>query len=121
MIRCLDTYALVELKLGNPKFRYLNKTDFVIPDITLAEFYYVVLRNEGEEKAEYWFEKLKPYSSQVDKYILKEAMKFRSEHKKSRISFFDSVGYIFAVKNKFRFVTGDKEFEKFPRVEFVKK
>ena len=119
--RCLDTYALVEIYLGNEKFaEYLN-IDFVITDITLAEFYGVLLREYGEQEAEYWFKKLERYAVSAGRKILIEAVKFRHEHKKQNISFFDSVGYVFALSSGFIFVTGDKEFETFRNVEFKKK
>jgi len=119
--RCLDTYALMEIANGNKNFAdYLN-SEFVITDLTLVEFYSVLLREEGERVADYWFKKLERYSVSVDKDILKEAIKFRHEHKKKGISFFDAVGYVFAVKKGFYFVTGDKEFEHFKNVEFRKK
>ncbi len=119
--RCLDTYVLVEIKLGNPKFSDYFKSRFVIVDLILAEFYSVLLREESEEVAEYWFKKLEGYSVSVSKKILIEAVKFRYKHKRSRISFFDAVGYIFSLKNGYKFVTGDKEFKKLDNVEFRKK
>ena len=118
--RCLDTYALVEIYLGNEKFaEYLN-VDFVITDITLAEFYGVLLREYGEQEAEYWFKKLERYAVSVSRKNLIEAIKFRYEHKKQNISFFDAVGYVFALSRGVIFVTGDKEFETFGNVEFKK-
>ena len=121
IIKCLDTYALVEIKLGNPKFKnYLNH-NCVILDLILAEFYSVLLREEGKETADFWFKKLENYSVSVSKEILIEAVKFRYKNKKSGISFFDAVGYIFSTKNGYHFVTGDKEFRNLPNVEFVKK
>jgi len=119
--KCLDTYALVEIYLGNERFvEYLN-VDFVITDTTLAEFYGVLLREDDERVADYWFKKLERYSKSLDKETLIEAIKFRHAHKKTNISFFDAVGYVFSVKNGYYFVTGDKEFEKFDFVEFRKK
>ena len=119
--RCLDTYALMEIYLGNEKFAgYLN-VEFVINDLTLAEFYGVLLREYGEGEAELWFKKLERYSVQVNNKILIEAVKFRHTNKKQNISFFDAVGYIFSLNNRYLFVTGDKEFEKFANVEFKKK
>lgn len=119
--KCLDTYILIEIYLGNKKFfEYLN-IEFVITDLTLAEFYGVLLRDYGEEDANLWFKKLEKYSVPIEKDLLKEAVKFRHKNKKSRISFFDAVGYIFALKNGYKFVTGDKEFESLNNVEFKKK
>ena len=119
--KCMDTYALIEIKLGNPKFKDYSKFEFVITDITLAELYSVLLREEGGKVADYWLKKLERYSVPVNKEILIEAIKFRHENKKKNISFFDAVGYIFSLKNGYSFVTGDKEFEKFRNVEFKKK
>src|SRR3989338_1848642 len=87
---CLDTYALVEIANANPKFaEYLN-SDFVLTDLTLAEFYAVLLREEGEKVADYWFKKLERYALPVVKEILIEAIKFRYEHRKQDISFFET-------------------------------
>ena len=116
----LDTYILVEIYLGNPDFiKYLDE-DFILNDITLAEFYGVLFMEFWEEEANYWLRKLESYSVSVEREILIEASKFR-QTKKRNISFFDAVGYIFALANKYIFVTGDKEFEFLENVEFKKK
>ncbi len=119
-IKSLDTYALVEIKKGNPRFKDYFQSKFVIADLILAEFYSVLLREESEEIADYWFKKLEGYSAPVDKEILIEAVRFRHKNKKSGISFFDAVGYIFSLKKGYKFVTGDKEFENRINVEFKK-
>ncbi len=120
-IKCLDTYALVEIKLGNSKFKDYLKSSCIILDLTLAEFYTVILREENEETADFWLRKLESYSTPVSREILIEAVKFRHKHKKQNISFFDAVGYIFSLENNHKFVTGDKEFKNLPNVEFVSK
>lgn len=120
-VNCLDTYALIEITLGNPKFEKYVKQDFVITDLTLAEFYGVLLRKEGEEVAGYWYKNLESYSVSSEKDVFISAIKFRYQHSKARISFFDAVGYIYATTNDMKFVTGDKEFEHFTGVEFQKK
>ena len=124
-INCLDTYILVEIVKGNPKFSIYIKNSFIIPDWILGEFYYVLLREYSEEIAEYWLKKIENNSIQVSKEIIIKAMKFRYHHKKknktSNISFFDAVGYIFSKENNCFFVTGDKEFKNLEDVEFVKK
>lgn len=116
----LDTYALAEIAQGNEKFKKFMEEDFVISDLTLAEFYGVLLR-EDEEKAEIWYNKLSAYSRPADKKILVKAVKFRHDNKSKNLSFFDCVGYIFSKENKHLFVTGDKEFSSMPCVEFMKK
>ena len=103
-LKCLDTYALIEIAKGNPKFMEYLDINFVTTDLNLAELYSVILREEGSKNADFWFKKLEPYSVPVDKLILIEAVKFRRENKKQNISFFDAVGYIFALANKYIFV-----------------
>jgi len=119
--KCLDTYALVEISNGNPKFAEYLSSDFIITDLTLAEFYVVLLREQGEQVADLWFKKLERYSLPVDKETLIEAMKFKYKNRKANIPFFDAAGYVFSLKNRYRFATGDKEFENLPNVNFKKK
>ncbi|MFB6246487.1 MAG: hypothetical protein ABEI74_02780 [Candidatus Pacearchaeota archaeon] len=120
-VRCLGTYALMEIYLGNEKFRNYENCDFVLNDLILTEFYGVLFREYGEKEAEFWFRKLEGYSKGVDKGLMKKAISFKQKYNKREISFFDAVGYIFSKENGYLFVTGDKEFEDFESVEFVKK
>mgnify|MGYP001579508087 CR=1 FL=1 len=120
MKKCLDTYALAEIAKGNKEFCMYLMAEFVITDLTLAEFYAVLLREDGEKTAEYWFKRLEAYAVPVSRQILKEAIAFRYQHRKQNISFFDAVGYVYALRNNLPFVTGDKEFEKKTNVEFRK-
>ena len=119
-VKCLDTYALVEISKGNPNFvNYLNK-ECIIPDLTLAEFYLVVLREHNEKTADYWLRKVERFASPVNRDILIKAVKYKHENKKQNLSFFDCTGYMFALENNMKFVTGDKEFKDKEGVEFVK-
>lgn len=116
--KCLDTYALVEISKANPAFALYLSQNIVITDVTLAEFYAVLLREDGKQTAEYWFRQLEAYSEPVDRSILKEAVIFRYEHRQQKISFFDAVGYLFSLRNGDVFVTGDKEFKGLKWVEY---
>ncbi len=120
-IKYLDTYALCEIAKGNTHFLSLLIDTSVVNDLTLAEFYSVILREFNEQTADYWKNKFLPYTKQVPLDILILAVKFRKEHTKRNMSFFDAVGYIFAKENGGVFVTGDKEFESFSSVLFIKK
>ena len=119
-MNCLDTYALIEIAKASPSYAGLFNEDFVITDMTLAEFYWVLLRDYDSDLAENWLEKLLPYSQEVKKEILISAMKYRHENRKQDLSFFDCVGYLFAISKGFKFVTGDKEFENKKGVLFIK-
>lgn len=120
-MHCLDTYALVEIAIGNERFlKYLDQ-QFVIPDLILAEFYGVELRVNNEATANYWYRKLSAYTVSLPKEVLIQGVKFRFANKEKNLSFFDAVGYVFARKKGLLFVTGDKEFEGLDGVLFVKR
>ena len=121
MKKSLDTYALVEIYKSNPKFSNYLSSDFIINDLTLSEFYLFLLREKDEKTADFWLKKLEVYSISVNRDILIEAIKFKYKNRNIKISFFDAVSYIFSIKNDYLFVTGDKEFENLPHVEFIKK
>ena len=119
-VKFLDTYVLIEISKGNQKFlKYLNE-QFVISDLILIEFYNVLLREQNEELAEYWYKKFEFFALPVTRETLKKAVKYRVANKNKNLSFFDCVGYIFAVENNMKFVTGDKEFQNKDGVEFLK-
>ena len=117
----LDTYALVEIKNGNPKFAHLLNSPFVIIDPTIAEFYIVIMKEDGEDEARYWYKKMSFYCRPIDKETLIKGLKFREANKKDNLSIFDAVGYIYARENDYLFVTGDKAFKNREGVEFIVK
>ena len=121
LMKCLDTYALVEIHDGNPKFVHLLSEEIIITDITLAEFYGVLYKRYGKLTAEYWNKKLDPFCRAVSRQTLLQAAAFRIENNQQNLSFFDCVGYMFSLENNYTFVTGDKEFEKKKGVELLKK
>ncbi|MBI4210839.1 MAG: hypothetical protein HY544_05020 [Candidatus Diapherotrites archaeon] len=57
---------------------------------------------------------------ELDDETLKDAIRFRKEHKKKNLSYADCIGYIYAKRNGIKFLTGDMQFESLPNVEFVK-
>lgn len=118
-MKCLDTYALVEIHDGNPKASGLLNEDAVITDLTVAEFYGHLYRKHGAATADYWHRKLSFLCKPVKREIMVKAMKLRIENRKQNLSFFDCAGYIFAIENGMAFVTGDKEFKKMEGVEFL--
>jgi len=117
---CLDTYALFEIKNNNPKYAVIANRDFILSDLTLAEFYWVMMRDEGSEIAYSWYRKLKPFAVKTNVDMHVEAMDFRFKHRKAKLSFFDCIGYVTAQLRNYQFVTGDKEFEKIKGVLYIK-
>lgn len=120
-VKVLDTYALCEILQANPKFLHYSEENIVIPDLILVEFYDVIMRNYNEEIADLWFNKFLNYSVNIPIENLIKAVKFRRKYAKKNLSFFDAAGYIYALENNYKFVTGDKEFEHLENVEFLKK
>ena len=117
---CFDTYALIEIRKGNQAYIKLLDEEFLITDLTIAEFY-VTLYKEGEEpSAKIWCSKFVHNCVPVDKEILIKALKYRQDNKKENLSVFDAIGYIFALEHGYTFVTGDKAFEGKKGVLFVK-
>lgn len=119
--KCLDTYALVEISIGNPKFTVLQESPIVIHELTLVEFYSVILRQYNKMTADYWINKLYPYVQKCDLPLLIKGAIFKVENPKKNYSFFDAIGYVFARENNFVFVTGDEGFRGVKGVEFIKK
>ena len=120
VIRCLDTYALVEINNENPNFsNYINE-EVIITDLTLAEFYGYLYKRYNLKTAEYWFKKLSLFTKEVSREILVKAIKYKIDNKKQNLSFFDCVGYTYAIENGMKFVTGDREFKDKVGVEFKK-
>src|SRR3989344_1614900 len=103
--KCMDLHALIAIASGNEKFaKYLNQ-DFIITDITLAEFCSILLKKFGEENSQYWHDKLEKYSVNVDKRILVNAVKFKHLLGKKNVSFSDAVNYSYCIHNECVFVT----------------
>lgn len=119
-LKYLDTYALVEISRGNPKFMQYAQEEFITSDITLSELYGVLLREFNERTAEFWLEKIKPYSEEVHLATMIAAIKLRRDVKNAKISFFDAVGYTFAKEKGAVFVTGDNDFKSMKDVELIK-
>lgn len=117
-----DTYAIAEFISGNPKFAKFSQEPVTITLFNLAEIFWIALREYEEEKAEEIYKNYRQCVVEVDDNIIKEAIKFRKKvYKRKKISYADAIGYVYALKHKMKFLTGDKEFEGLDNVEFVKK
>ena len=119
-MKCLDTYALVEITNGNTNFLKLLDEETVITDITISEFYGYMFDKHNIQTADYWYKKLSFLCVPVSREILVKSVLFRKQNKKQNLSFFDCVGYVFSRENKIQFVTGDREFKDKEGVLFIK-
>ena len=121
MVIFLDTYALIEIDLGNPHFKKytLTPTHAITTQLNLIELYFVYLKRFGEKEANRAYLQAKLLLVPVDDSIIKEAMKFKLYHLKKRYSFADCIGYVMAKKLGAPFLTGDYAFKGLEGVEFV--
>jgi len=115
-----DTYALIEIIEGNPKYRKYVDTKMVITEFILAEVCLAVLRRYQREMAFRYVDKCAPFVVQVKGEVIKNAMEYRLRMNKRDVSTTDCVGYCLAKDSRIKFLTGDKEFKNMPWVEFVK-
>ena len=117
----LDSYALIELLESNPRYAKYVDTEFVMTKLNAIELHFYMLKTFGEKDAEITLRKALKSVVEFDEEIIAEANKFRLRHKPKTFSTADCIGYVYALKNGLPFVTGDREFEGLPNVEFVKK
>ena len=117
---CLDTYAILEIARNNKNYKKILMQEFVVPSAILAELYYVLYRDTNEETAKYWFKRFRNFNQDVNLDTWIKSARFKYEHRKENLSFFDCIGYIFAKENNLLFVTGDKAFARKKNVLYLK-
>ena len=115
-----DTYAIMSLIEGNENYSKYKSKIITTSILNLAEIYNVFLRSHGKQTANYWAKKLNFNFLEIDNDSIIKAVEFRFDNKKENLSLTDSLGYILALKNKIKFLTGDEKFERKKNVEFVK-
>jgi hypothetical protein len=117
-----DTYALLAVYFGNASYQGYVDCQVVTTRLNLMEAYYQLLRDQGENIASLYYDVTLHYSMDFTDADVKDAMKFRLEIKRKgkNLSYMDAMGYSIASRLKIKFLTGDREFEGLPNVEFVK-
>ena len=121
MIFFYDTYAIMCLMEGDKNYEQYKGNIITTSIFNLAELYNIFLRSHGGQTADYWARTLNFNFIEIDKDSIIEAVRFRFDNKKENLSLIDCVGYILAIKNNLKFLTGDEKFEYKDNVEFVKK
>ena len=116
-----DTYAMFEIAKGNKNYLdYACNIGIATTKLNLMELYYGMFVNFGKIIADQYYGKYREFCVEVSDDTIKSAMRFRAENRKKGLSYADCVGYILAAESKIKFLTGDKEFEQMPNVEYVK-
>jgi uncharacterized protein len=116
-----DTYAFYEIIVGNPDYAPFTKdVKIITTQLNLMELYYHLLDLYDKGQALKFFEKYREFTVPISNEIIIEAMNFRKGNYKKDMSYVDCIGYTIARKMDFLFLTGDRQFEHFDNVRFVK-
>ena len=115
-----DSFALIEIIKGNKEYQNYLEEESVITKLNLMEVYYYLLREESEEKAEFYYNFYLPSCVSIPDKVVKEAMKLKLKFKNKRLSYADCIGYVLALELRIKFLTGDEEFKDMENVEYVK-
>jgi len=115
-----DSYAVMEILKGNPNYQEYKEKSIILTKLNLFEIYHSILDQFDEDLAERIYDMYLPYVVDFGDDVIKQAAKFRLEHIRKRLSMTDCIGYVYSLKAGVKFLTGDKEFEFFENVEFVK-
>jgi uncharacterized protein len=115
----LDTYAIIEIVKGNEDYVKFLNSEFYTNLLNLYELYYNLIRDFDEETAKKYFYQFRNIVVDIEDGYVFGASLFKLEHKKAKVSYADALGYVMALENGMKFLTGDKEFRDFENVEFV--
>jgi uncharacterized protein len=116
-----DSYAIVEYFKVNVNYKkYFEKNKIITTKLNLMEVYYSALVNSTKENANKYYDSLVSECILVSDQVVKDALQFRYENRKQRLSYIGAIGYQLSLELGVKFLTGDKEFEKMKNVEFVK-
>jgi predicted nucleic acid-binding protein len=117
-----DTYALLEIFYGNERYKKYLDEEVITTKLNLMEIYYHLLREEGADVADQYYNETVGYAIDYSDIDIKESMRFRLKMKKEKknLSYVDALGYIIAGKLGIKFLTGDNAFGGMENVEYVK-
>lgn len=116
----LDTYALIEIAEGSPKYQKYLDSDAVTLKDNLAELYYFLLKKHDDKTADFFMNKFSKIAVELPITIIAKAMIFKHKHIQTRFSYIDCFGYSYSLEDKRIFLTGDRAFEGMENVELVR-
>jgi len=117
----LDTYAMIEIVKGNEDYKKYLNMKFITTKYNLAELHYFILTRFDLKTADLYLKKFSVYVVDFSIEVISKAMIFRKKMREDiRISYIDCLGYLVAITNSAKFLTGDDHFKNLPHVEFIK-
>jgi len=116
-----DTYALIEINKGNPRYKsYTSGIKVILNKLNIMEYILFLMREEREKQIEEAFRKLSRFNVDYSDEDLVAAAKMKFKFAREKLSFVDCIGYSIARRHNARFLTGDEKFKNKDNVEFVK-
>jgi len=115
-----DSYALIEILEQNPRYAQYTNMMMITSKLNLFEIFYYLLRIGKEKEALIVLQKYYKFTADFDDTIIAQAAYVRYQHKEKKLSMTDCIGYVLARQMNIKFLTGDKQFEHFENVEFVR-
>lgn len=109
----------MELMVSNLSYEKYKNFPIKISILNIGEVYAIILREKSKDKADEWLKNYNFELLEISSKTMAKAIHFRFVHKKN-ISLTDAVGYILSLENNLKFLTGDRQFQNMPNVEFVK-
>ncbi|MFH1056136.1 MAG: PIN domain-containing protein [Candidatus Altiarchaeota archaeon] len=103
-----DSYAIIEVLKGSEGYKRYVESRIITTKLNLYEVYYSLLKL-SEEKADTFLRDYGGYSVPFDSEIIRMAAQLK--RLKTDLSMADTIGYVTALKNGIKFLTGDKEFK----------
>ena len=116
----LDTYAMVEIIRGNKAYEKYLSHELFTSILHLYEFYYDLIKNYPSEEAKQLYLKFLDCMIPIKNEHVFNAAQFKLLHHQKGISYADALGYVMAIQENMKFLTGDKEFKEMKNIEFVK-
>ncbi len=114
-----DSYAIIELIKGSSAYTPYLQSRMATTSLNLIEVHYILLREKGGETADAFLRSLLKTAVPFEE-VISLANYLKLKLNKRNVSSADCVGYTIAKALGMKFLTGDKEFENFDNVEFVK-
>jgi hypothetical protein len=119
----LDSYAILEMAIGNPSYRLFTSEPAVTTHWNLLEVYYILARRGEEALARSALQVLAPVSVELPLELIPTVATFRLKRLGAtgrRFSYVDAGGYVYAREFGYTYLTGAHEFEGLEGVRFVR-
>ncbi len=115
-----DSYALIELLKANANYFRYTRSEIIMTKLNLFEVYHAFAKHHGQARADRFLEDYKGKTVEFDENVVRAAALMRLRFADRHMSMTDVIGYVVAALKEVKFLTGDRQFQDLPNVEFVK-